>query len=139
MRMSHDDVEDYKDFADYVRQELGTPRPTGARWAYLNKELKGFWLQYPDATWGTLTRGVAMFKESRFRPDETGMVVRVIGMLCAKGEISMGTAPDIDKDVLAAVQQETDRTWQLKLLGATGKHRDAVLEEWRTEREPHLG
>jgi hypothetical protein len=137
--MSHDDVEDHKTFADYVRQELGTPRPTGNRWAYLNKELKEFWAKYPDATWGTLTRGVATFKDSRFRPDETGMVVRVIGMLCAKGEISMATAPDIDKDVLTAVQQETDRSWQLKLLGATGKYKDAVLEEWREEREHELG
>ena len=80
-----------------------------------------------------------MLKAQRFRPPETtGWVVWICSELAAKGDLTSVRNTEIDGEVLSAVQKETDRTWQLKLLGAVGEYRDAVLEEWRTEREPDL-
>lgn len=140
MRLIADDVDDSKVFAEYVRQELGVPRPLSREWGRLNKELKGFWAKHPHATWGTLTRGVAALKNRRCRPPEsTAWVVYVLDVMVESGRLGVDSTPEIDPEVLAAVQAETDRSWQLKLLGATGKSRDIILEDWRNEREPHLG
>jgi len=141
LRLDHNDVNDRLTFADYCRQELGIKRPLSKEWKFVNTELKKFWAMHPNATWGTLTRAVAVMKKWKgSRCDNLGSLVKVANRMVHEGDITVAepVETDLDTAILDACAKETDKNWRYALYGARGDVQQALLDRWRAEREPLL-
>lgn len=134
-RLTADDVVDHKTFAEYARLRIGAPRPTGAKWATLNAALKVFWIKHPSADWPDLTRGVQEMKDRGINPTSVGSVVWFTDNFIGHRFLKVEDPSDpIDEEITEALQREDDWEWRMRLLVAKGNGRQAILEQWRSER-----
>ena len=135
-RLTPDDVIDSKTFAEYARQQIGAAKPTGSDWGGLNKQLKKFWKDNPDASWADLTRGVTEAKERGLIGRESSVAVLWF-IESFINERSLAVEKPVEAIVTKiddAMREEDDPEWRLRLAGATGSRREKVLREWRLHR-----
>lgn len=134
-RLTADDVVDSKTFAEYARLRLGAKRPRQKEWAGLNAALKGFWKKHPDCTWPVMTRGIQEMKDRGINPYDTKSVVWFIDNFIGHSFLALDKPVDeVDELITQALQQEEDWEWRMRLVAANGRGREAILEQWRSER-----
>lgn len=135
-----ENVNDDKQLADFIQQELGTPRPYySTEWILYRQALKQAFAQYPNATWTTMTKVVGYVKNRRKRIPTAAGVIREMRWAWSAGflpELDPKEVIDLDLEhkIDIALKVEEDTTWRSKLTAATGSARRHVYECWLKER-----
>lgn len=136
--MSPQDVVDAKSFANFAQQKLGIPYPTQKSIAVLNKALKEFFAQYPQADYSTMCRLVewAISKKKRFA--HTYSLVYAFRYAYKDGYLPEldpnreRTNDDLEALIEEALVVEKDPEWRRRFMVAHGvKARGEVYEAWR--------
>lgn len=132
------EVVDAKSFASYAQQRLGIPYPTRKSIAVLNKALKEFFAQYPQADYGTMCRLVEWAIAKRKRFAHTYSLVYAFRYAYKDGYLPEldpnreRTNDDLEALIEAALVVEKDPEWRRRLMVAHGvKARSEVYEAWR--------
>lgn len=125
--------------AQYIEQRLGVPWPTGKDQLIFRKQVKEFFVHYPDVDYFTLCRLVNWCKSRNRR---YGRIIHVIDEF--REAWKAGALPELDPQnrdpeveaaIARALSWENDPTWRRWLMGASGieARRNALLE-WRSVR-----
>jgi hypothetical protein len=140
--LSWAEVVDYRTYARYAQQNLGTPEPIGREIGLLQKKVNVCFEQNPAASWSTLASLVDWAKAKHRRTATAwgllGMVryAWVDGMLPELDPVAMPTDDRVEFGIEAALERETDEWWRRRLIGSVGlDNRRQALVSWRRKEE----
>lgn len=130
-------VQDKESFAEFARQHLGIPifrKDVNI----LGVKAKEFFEDNPRADWRTLGRTVQWCKTKKFRPNNLYAVIS-----CARHAWADGMLPELDcdedeqleADITAALQVETDPYWRRALIASQGSFRKEAYLAWLAQRK----
>jgi hypothetical protein len=138
--MSASEVVDGKTFANFVHQQLGTPFPSKVHLNTLNKRVRQFFTEYPDANWMTMVRLVEYCKSRKKRPAHAYAVFSQLRFAFAAGylpelEPKEHTDEELEQSIQAALEVERDTKWRERLIASTGVNaRRRVYVAWTEAR-----
>jgi hypothetical protein len=137
------DVVDSSSFARYAQQRIGTPMPTSSRdFSILNAKLRDCFVCEPLVTWDSLA---SLVDWARAKHRRTASAWGLLGLV--RYAWKDGILPELDPDpyavdigverqIDAALEQETDEWWQRRLAGAISvDNQRAALKAWRQRKE----
>lgn len=127
-------VVDVESLEQFICQQIGCGFVTFKDRAILRKKVKEFFVNYPKATWQTLTATVEWSKTRRKRLSRVYQVVDYVRYALEDGylpELDPDSQEDVDVRVRQILATEHDAQWRHRLMvaqGLSGKSR--VIEAW---------
>lgn len=141
-KLSRDDVNSPEDYATYCQQVLGTPYPSGKQLATLRRNLKEFFKNNPQATYGTLLRTIDWCRNRKRRPAHCYAVIPLVRYAWSDGYLpeldpKEEMNDDLEAMIRSALEVETDPWWRDRLTGGkTTKARQELYDSWLEARSP---
>lgn len=142
-RLERHEVTDPVSFAEYVRQETGTPHATGKDMAILRKKLREFFGQYPHLDYAVLVSTVDWCKSKKRRFAHSWQVISQFRYAWKAGALpdfqSDPVRALVDRGLTKALEKEEDIEWRTRLAYAqsgalTPADAQKVFDQWREER-----
>lgn len=135
--LEREEVVDPVTLAKYAQQRVGIPYPTVKDMTILRKKAKWFLDNNPEASWQTFVRVLDWIKAKHKHPATVWWLVDAAKWAYGDGYLpelaaKERTDSELETEINAALEVETDLTWRRRLNTATGvEARRDVLEEWR--------
>lgn len=136
-QLTLNDIHDKDTLAEYARQMLGIPifrKDIGI----LGKNARSFFADNPNATWQTLGRTVQWCATKKFRPNHLFGLISCVRHAYADGmlpELERTDDEQLETDITAALQVETDPYWRRVLNASQGGHRKSAYLAWLDQRK----
>lgn len=137
LMLGPEEVNSPETLARYCQEQTGIPYPTGAQIAGLRKTVKGFFAEYPDATYITLTNLVQWSKiKSRRYAHVANLISGGLRYAYLDGylpELNPRTKRgNIDELIDEALRQEQDPERRNALMAPwTQAAKEAAYQEWK--------
>lgn len=134
--ISRDEVDSPEVFASYCQQALGTPYPSGKQIATLRRNIKEFFKQNPQASYGTLVRTIDWLRSRRKRVPHCYSVINSVRFAWRDGYLPeldpVETKDESFEDLITeALKVEQDPWWRDRLTGGlTPKAKLEIYQSW---------